>query len=124
MSWAMAFHDPKRDEGTFSFYAPSNANWPHGWAKYQQAVPVFISHGTNDLKVPFEGTEDQWGWRDSLWRMAKINNGGEPTDPAEARLALSWALSQGITAALPPGDERLYRLALDVAPTCGAPRRP
>ena len=36
-------------------------------------------------------------------------------DPAEAALALRWALGQGVTAALPPGDERLFRVALNVA---------
>lgn len=39
-------------------------------------------------------------------------------DPKLAKLALSWTLSQGITAALPPGDERLFRLALELAPDC------
>jgi poly(3-hydroxybutyrate) depolymerase len=85
MSWAMAFHDPKQDDGLFAFYGPSNANWSKGYTPHQQPVPVFISHGTNDQKVPFEGTEEQWGWRDSLWRMARINNGGQATDPAEAK---------------------------------------
>lgn len=37
------------------------------------------------------------------------------SDPLEAALALRWTLSQGITAAIPPGDERLFRLALNVA---------
>ena len=42
-------------------------------------------------------------------------------DPDLARLALSWSLAQGITALLPPGEERLFRLAVDVAPTCRKP---
>lgn len=33
----------------------------------------------------------------------------------EATLALRWTLSQPITAAVPPGDEKYFRLALDVA---------
>jgi len=36
-------------------------------------------------------------------------------DPREARLALKFTLSQPITAALPPGDETLFRLAVDLA---------
>ncbi len=36
-------------------------------------------------------------------------------DPAEGALALRWTLSQGITAAIPPGDERLFRAAINVA---------
>lgn len=37
------------------------------------------------------------------------------SDPAEAALALRWTLGQGVTAAIPPGDARLFRLALNVA---------
>ncbi|HET8548529.1 MAG TPA: aldo/keto reductase [Bryobacteraceae bacterium] len=36
-------------------------------------------------------------------------------DPVLAEKALRWTLSQDITAAVPPGDERLYELALDIA---------
>jgi aryl-alcohol dehydrogenase-like predicted oxidoreductase len=40
----------------------------------------------------------------------------QPIDePLLAALALRWTLCQGITAAIPPGDERLFRMALDVA---------
>ncbi len=35
--------------------------------------------------------------------------------PEEASLALRWTLSQPVTAAVPPGDERYFRLAMDVA---------
>ncbi|UCD30637.1 MAG: aldo/keto reductase [Planctomycetota bacterium] len=37
------------------------------------------------------------------------------TDPHEAELALRFTLSQPVTAAIPPGDESLFRLALDIA---------
>jgi len=37
------------------------------------------------------------------------------TDPAEAELALRFTLSQPVTAALPPGEEELFWLALDIA---------
>ena len=36
------------------------------------------------------------------------------TDPEEAKLAMSFTLSQPVTAALPPGDERLFNLSLDL----------
>jgi hypothetical protein len=36
-------------------------------------------------------------------------------DPALARQALRFTLSEDVTAAVPPGDERLYELALDIA---------
>jgi predicted aldo/keto reductase-like oxidoreductase len=40
----------------------------------------------------------------------------QPVDePERARLALRFTLSQEVTAAVPPGDERLFRLALDFA---------
>jgi predicted aldo/keto reductase-like oxidoreductase len=35
--------------------------------------------------------------------------------PALASLALRFTLSQGVTAAIPPGEERLFRMALDAA---------
>lgn len=37
------------------------------------------------------------------------------TDPEEAALALRFALSQPITAAIPPGEEPLFRMALQIA---------
>ncbi len=36
------------------------------------------------------------------------------TDPDDVRLALSFTLAQNTTALLPPGEEELFRLALDV----------
>jgi len=35
--------------------------------------------------------------------------------PDEASLGLRWTLRHPITAALPPGDEKYFRLAMDVA---------
>ena len=35
--------------------------------------------------------------------------------PTEASLGLRWTLSHPITAAIPPGDEKYFRLAMDVA---------
>jgi predicted aldo/keto reductase-like oxidoreductase len=37
------------------------------------------------------------------------------SDPELARLALRFTLSEDVTAAIPPGDERLYRIALQAA---------
>jgi aryl-alcohol dehydrogenase-like predicted oxidoreductase len=36
-------------------------------------------------------------------------------DPETARQALRFTLSEGVTAAIPPGDERLFRMALELA---------
>ena len=41
-------------------------------------------------------------------------------DPHEADLALRFTLGQPITAAIPPGEEKLFRLALDIASRCRA----
>ena len=39
----------------------------------------------------------------------------EPADfPHEAALGYRWTLSQPITAAMPPGDERYFRLGMDI----------
>jgi hypothetical protein len=38
------------------------------------------------------------------------------TDPEEAKLAMSFTLSQPVTAAIPPGDIRSFRLAMELAP--------
>jgi hypothetical protein len=40
----------------------------------------------------------------------------EPADfPDQAALGFRWTLSQPITAAIPPGDERYFRLGMDLA---------
>ncbi|MBN2327624.1 MAG: aldo/keto reductase, partial [Candidatus Omnitrophica bacterium] len=39
------------------------------------------------------------------------------SDPEEARRALRFTLSQDITAAIPPGEESLFKMALDIAET-------
>jgi hypothetical protein len=39
----------------------------------------------------------------------------QPLDDGEkAKLALRWTLSQEITAAVPPGDEKLFAMALEI----------
>ncbi|MBN2317193.1 MAG: aldo/keto reductase [Sedimentisphaerales bacterium] len=37
------------------------------------------------------------------------------TEPGEAKLGLTFTLSQPVTAAIPPGEELLFRMALDLA---------
>lgn len=37
-------------------------------------------------------------------------------DPFLAEDALNWTLSQGVTAAIPPGDENLFKMALQIGP--------
>lgn len=55
-------------------------------------------------------------WQEGADRSIAQNTWYEPhTDPAEAELALRWTLSLPITAAVPPGDPNLFRMALDFA---------
>jgi aryl-alcohol dehydrogenase-like predicted oxidoreductase len=58
----------------------------------------------------------------TLWRGDQKQTHPEPKCwyqaagfPDEASLGLRWTLGHPITAALPPGDERYFRLAMDVA---------
>jgi aryl-alcohol dehydrogenase-like predicted oxidoreductase len=55
-------------------------------------------------------------WPEGADRSIAKNAWYEPhTDPAEAELALRWTLSLPITAAIPPGDPRLFSWAMDFA---------
>jgi aryl-alcohol dehydrogenase-like predicted oxidoreductase len=58
----------------------------------------------------------------TTWPAAEKNSHPEPkcwyqpaAFPNEASLGLRWTLGHPITAALPPGDEKYFRLAMDVA---------
>jgi aryl-alcohol dehydrogenase-like predicted oxidoreductase len=58
----------------------------------------------------------------TVWPADEKQNHPEPkcwyqpaAFPNEASLGLRWTLSHPITAAIPPGDERYFRLAMDVA---------
>ncbi len=57
-------------------------------------------------------------WQDKEQKKNWPKTWYEPiTDPELALKTMSWTLSQdNVTAAIPPGDERLYRIALDIAP--------
>lgn len=55
-------------------------------------------------------------WPEGADRSIAQNTWYEPhTDPADAEKALRWTLSLPITAAIPPGDPRLFGWALDFA---------
>lgn len=62
------------------------------------------------------------GMAKTVWPTDQKDNHPEPkcwyqpaAFPDEASLGLRWTLGHPITAALPPGDERYFRLAMDVA---------
>ncbi len=54
------------------------------------------------------GRREEHGWPKCWYKPIE--------DPELARMALRFALSEDVTSALPPGDEQLFRLALDYAP--------
>ena len=92
----------------------------------------FVSHhhSSFELEVVAEAKKRNMGiisikslvkqkWPKGASRSAFPHCGYEPVgDPELARLALSWTLDQGVTAAIPPHVEKVYRLAVDVAPDC------
>lgn len=58
----------------------------------------------------------------TVWAPAQKQNHPQPkcwyqpaSFPEEASLGLRWTLGHPITAAIPPGDERYFRLAMDIA---------
>jgi predicted aldo/keto reductase-like oxidoreductase len=62
------------------------------------------------------------GMAKTTWTAAEKKNHPEPkcwyqpaAYPNEAALGLRWTLGHPVTAALPPGDEKYFRLAMDVA---------
>ena len=62
------------------------------------------------------------GMAKTVWSADQKSNHPEPkcwyqpaSFPDEAALGLRWTLSHPITEALPPGDEKYFRLAMDVA---------
>jgi aryl-alcohol dehydrogenase-like predicted oxidoreductase len=62
------------------------------------------------------------GMAKTVWSADQKQNHPQPkcwyqpaAFPDEAALGLRWTLGHRITAALPPGDERYFRLAMDVA---------
>jgi len=57
----------------------------------------------------------RWPKDDPAWQEYRKCWYQPLTEPDEAKLGLYFTLSQPITAAIPPGEESLFRLALDLA---------
>lgn len=94
--------------------------FPLNWVLYTQA-----GFGPQILK---KAQEKQMGilalksMAKTVWPAERKQNHPEPKCwyqpagfPDEASLGLRWTLGHPITAAIPPGDERYFRLAMDVA---------
>src|SRR5258708_33977738 len=94
--------------------------FPVNWVLFSQA-----NFGPQILKRAQEkqmGILALKGMAKTTWAAEQKQNHPDPkcwyqpaAFPEEASLGLRWTLSHPITAAIPPGDERYFRLAMDVA---------
>ncbi len=94
--------------------------FPVNWVLFSQA-----NFGPQILKKAQEkkmGILALKGMAKTVWASSQKENHPEPkcwyqpsAFPEEASLGLRWTLGHPITAAIPPGDERYFRLAMDVA---------
>lgn len=94
--------------------------FPLNWVLFTQA-----GFGPQILKKAQEkgvGILALKGMAKTVWAADQKQNHPQPkcwyqpaAFPEEASLGLRWTLSHPITAAIPPGDERYFRLAIDVA---------
>jgi aryl-alcohol dehydrogenase-like predicted oxidoreductase len=92
--------------------------FPINWTEYIQAgfgpqvVETAVRKGVGRLALKAMARQK---WPEGADRAAWPKCWYEPcADPEEAALALRFTLSQPITAAIPPGEHRLFRLALDI----------
>lgn len=92
--------------------------FPLNWMEYHnasfgpQVVEAARKAGVGRLALKAMARQK---WQEGADRKAWPRCWYEPcSDPEEARLALRFTLSQAITAAIPPGDTRLFPLALEV----------
>lgn len=89
---------------------------------------LLVSQANFGLQILKRAQEKQMGilclksMAKTVWPAAEAHNHPEPkcwyqpaAFPEEASLGLRWTLGHPITAAIPPGDERYFRLAMDVA---------
>ena len=94
--------------------------FPVNWVLFSQA-----NFGPQILKRAQEkqmGILALKGMAKTVWAAEQKKDHPEPkcwyqpaSFPQEASLGLRWTLEHPVTAALPPGDERYFRLAMDVA---------
>jgi aryl-alcohol dehydrogenase-like predicted oxidoreductase len=94
--------------------------FPVNWVLFSQA-----NFGPQILKRAQEkkmGILALKGMAKTVWPAGQRQNHPQPKCwyqpagfPDEASLGLRWTLGHPITAAIPPGDERYFRLAMDVA---------
>ncbi|HVU47713.1 MAG TPA: aldo/keto reductase [Terracidiphilus sp.] len=91
---------------------------------------LLVSQANFGLQILKRAQEKQMGilclksMAKTVWPAEQKQNHPEPkcwyqpaAFPDEASLGLRWTLGHPITAAIPPGEERYFRLAMDVAQT-------
>ncbi|MDR3792045.1 MAG: aldo/keto reductase [Terracidiphilus sp.] len=89
---------------------------------------LLVSQANFGLQIMEKAREKQMGilclkgMAKTVWTTGEKPNHPEPkcwynpaAFPEEASLGLRWTLGHPITAAIPPGDEKYFRLAMDVA---------
>jgi aryl-alcohol dehydrogenase-like predicted oxidoreductase len=101
-------------------YSFDTVLFPVNWVLFSQA-----NFGPQILKRAQEkkmGILALKGMARTVWPADQRHNHPEPKCwyqparfPDEASLSMRWTLGHPITAAIPPGDERYFRLAMDVA---------
>jgi aryl-alcohol dehydrogenase-like predicted oxidoreductase len=101
-------------------YSFDTVLFPVNWVLFSQA-----NFGPQILKRAQEkkmGILALKGMARTVWPANQRHNHPEPKCwyqparfPDEASLGMRWTLGHPITAAIPPGDERYFRLAMDVA---------
>ena len=91
----------------------------HFHSKFEQEVLAEAKKRNMGILALKAMAKQKWQNEQSPQRQAYQKCWYEPIDDMElARLALSWTLSQGITAGVSPGGEKLFGVALELAPAC------
>jgi aryl-alcohol dehydrogenase-like predicted oxidoreductase len=113
-------HSAETALAAFDRYPFDTVLFPVNWVLFTQA-----GFGPQILKRAQEknmGILALKGMAKTVWSPEQKQNHPEPKCwyqparfPDEASLGLRWTLGHPITAAIPPGDERYFRLAMDVA---------
>jgi aryl-alcohol dehydrogenase-like predicted oxidoreductase len=102
----------KRFEFDSALFAINFASWMKG-GYGPEIVEAAQSRGAACLALKAMARQK---WPDGDPRQGKFRTWYEPIfDPELMAMALRWTLRQQVTSALPPGEESLFRTALDIA---------
>lgn len=112
-------HDAKAAIALMDAFPCDSVLFPVNFAAYSQGGfgPQILAHAKSKgmARLALKGMA-KGRWPAGANRKAYEKCWYEPvSDPEMARQALRFTLSEDITAAVPPGDERLYEMALNIA---------